>query len=103
MIYFSFVGEAIKSWHDSLERYSGENKVDKVLMTSYLFARELTEKNNPKLLQALEYIKLLDATLDLGDMDKLNETTQEVCLTNSKTLNFRFNCFGHLKIEVCPF
>ncbi len=70
-----YIGDAVKSWHDCLIRYGNQNGFSKLLMTSYMFAHQLTEHQNEDGLKALQYIQLLDATLDLSALDHLNKTT----------------------------
>lgn len=45
-----------------------------MIMTSYIFAQELTDHPN----EALKFVQLLDATLDITGLDNLNKSTDMV-------------------------
>jgi hypothetical protein len=76
-----WVGRIVERWHDILERYGAaeNNGTEKVLMTSYAFANKLSESGNLEGREALKYIDLLDATLDVSAIsNNVTETTEMI-------------------------
>ena len=61
-----WVARKISYWHGLLDRYAINETLSKILMTSYKFAKDLTEKvSEEDASEALAKISLLDANLDL--------------------------------------
>lgn len=75
-------------------------------MTSYMFAHELAEHQNNDGQEALKYIQLLDATLDLSALDNLNKTTDLVAdmakwdsIKDRPWINWNLNFINNLPLS----
>jgi len=76
----AWMAPKIINWHGLLDRYAKTASKSKVLMTSYKFAHEITEKLEAKEAEeALAKINLLDAHLDLNvNITNLEATMEDI-------------------------
>lgn len=71
--------QQIGSWHSLLQRYGNTDKSPRILMTSYKFAKQLSDTiPGEEADQALKYINLLDAHLDFGDIMQVKNSSKEL-------------------------
>ena len=75
-----WVAQKISYWHGLLDRYGPHALYPRILMTSYKFAKELTDNVDDKksVDEALEKINLLDAHLDLDLKTNITHLEQDM-------------------------